>query len=410
MVTRDDLTRHVRDALRNLYDPIHLQRHPLVALLGLGPSPGETAGEALRKLLRETIDMLRPAPSVPASRPEWLGYRLLQLHYVRALSQTDVSEELGISEASFYRYQREAIEAVVSILWERRQLGSLKETAGAGPPADAPASKVREEAERLAAETPTQLVDMAGLLAGVRETIGPLAELQAVDLSWDLPPSLPAVYGHPPVLRQVFLGLLAEGVRICAGRSLSMRVAVQGDNILCQIRGQTDSPNQSGTKQGASLATSQELLSMYQGQLWSQGDSSGDLYLAFTLPISKPKTILVVDDDPGAVGLYRRTLERDQHILLEARSVEQAEARLTLDRPDLVLLDVMMPDQDGWAFLQRLKSNPATRDIPTIICSVVEQPRLAQALGAAEVLTKPIKPEELLQTVRKCLDLASRRG
>ena len=87
MIRRDMFVREVKDALVNLYDPIHLQTHPLVELLALQSSPGETAGESLRKLLWSTIESLRPAVSIPLMRPEWLNYRLLWLHYVQSFSQ-----------------------------------------------------------------------------------------------------------------------------------------------------------------------------------------------------------------------------------------------------------------------------------------------------------------------------------
>jgi adenylate cyclase len=60
---------------------------------------------------------------------------------------------------------------------------------------------------------------------------------------------------------------------------------------------------------------------------------------------------------------------------------------------------VMMPERDGWDLLQALRHNPATYDIPVIICSVLRQHELALALGAAAYLSKPISEHSLLQAL-----------
>ena len=75
-----------------------------------------------------------------------------------------------------------------------------------------------------------------------------------------------------------------------------------------------------------------------------------------------------------------------------------------------MLLDVLMPQEDGWDILQSLKTLPETASIPVVICSVLSQPHLALALGAAEVLRKPISEETLLATVKKVLALEDTVG
>ena len=65
-------------------------------------------------------------------------------------------------------------------------------------------------------------------------------------------------------------------------------------------------------------------------------------------------------------------------------------------RPLAIVLDLMMPGQDGWEILQNLKADAATADIPVIVCSVLAQESLAQALGADAYLRKPVSREQLL--------------
>ena len=69
--------------------------------------------------------------------------------------------------------------------------------------------------------------------------------------------------------------------------------------------------------------------------------------------------------------------------------------------PAAIVLDVMMPDVDGWEVLQTLRTQPETRGIPVIICSVFDDPELAAALGASHFLSKPVSREALLAALRQ---------
>ena len=82
---------------------------------------------------------------------------------------------------------------------------------------------------------------------------------------------------------------------------------------------------------------------------------------------------------------------------------QQLDDELAKASPDVILLDVLMPQLDGWDILQQLKTRPETQHVPVVICSVLSQPRLAVALGAADVLRKPISAEALLTTIRRLL-------
>jgi CheY-like chemotaxis protein len=93
-----------------------------------------------------------------------------------------------------------------------------------------------------------------------------------------------------------------------------------------------------------------------------------------------------------------------------ARTTAELRVQLGEELPDLVLLDVLMPREDGWDMLNYLKKEPATSNIPVVICSVLSQPSLALSLGAEEVLRKPIQEETLVKTVQRVLDRVSKRG
>ena len=113
-------------------------------------------------------------------------------------------------------------------------------------------------------------------------------------------------------------------------------------------------------------------------------------------------TVLVVDDEPLNVDLLEQELGAAGYKTVSAASGEQAVIVAAKSRPDLILLDVMMPGMDGYAVCQSLKQSEATRDIPVVFLTALtdtfEKVR-AFKLGAVDYVTKPFQPEELLARV-----------
>jgi CheY-like chemotaxis protein len=106
--------------------------------------------------------------------------------------------------------------------------------------------------------------------------------------------------------------------------------------------------------------------------------------------------VLSVDDDTGVINLYRRYLnQRGYRVfgLTDSRRVVDKAKRL---KPYAITLDVMMPRKDGWQVIRELKADPATKDIPVIICSIVGEAERGMSLGAADYLVKPIMEEDLV--------------
>ncbi len=105
--------------------------------------------------------------------------------------------------------------------------------------------------------------------------------------------------------------------------------------------------------------------------------------------------VLVVDDEPTVVDIISRSLVKEG---CQVRSAGNGRDALALARelqPRLITLDVMMPSMDGWSVLSALKADPATRDIPVVMISIVDDRQLGFALGAADYLTKPIDRGQL---------------
>ena len=117
--------------------------------------------------------------------------------------------------------------------------------------------------------------------------------------------------------------------------------------------------------------------------------------------------ILVVDDEPSIVRLVKATLAAKGYDIAEAFDGQEALVQVKLHRPDLILLDIMMPRMDGNEVRKRLLADPATCDIPVIHLSAVgdfEKQHQALAEGVTDYIVKPFSPADLAERVASMLD------
>ena len=120
------------------------------------------------------------------------------------------------------------------------------------------------------------------------------------------------------------------------------------------------------------------------------------------------KSVLVVDDDEGVRELLSFELKPHGVRVLQAADGEQGVRIAVGEKPDAILLDVLMPRVDGWQVLRTLKENPETRDIPVVILSVVENRAFGVSLGAFDHLVKPVDRTALLLTLARAGALATK--
>ncbi len=116
--------------------------------------------------------------------------------------------------------------------------------------------------------------------------------------------------------------------------------------------------------------------------------------------------ILLVDDEPEMRFITRRMLEKAGHSVVEACSGEECLARLEEELPDLILLDVMMPGDDGWEVCRKIKARERTRSIPVVMFTVrTEEEDIEESAtsGADAHINKPFEREELLGVIDRIL-------
>lgn len=114
-------------------------------------------------------------------------------------------------------------------------------------------------------------------------------------------------------------------------------------------------------------------------------------------------TILVVEDTLTQAELIAGALRDAGYTVIVANSSEDAKAKIAQQKPNLLILDVVLPGESGFEFCRELKENADTKDIPVVMCSTKsgEMDKFwGMKQGAAAYLTKPVDTEELLRTVK----------
>ncbi|MCL4545086.1 MAG: response regulator [Chloroflexi bacterium] len=366
----DVLDQLVRDALAHLFDPAALEHHELGRVLL--PGTHLSAG-ALRQLLLTAIERLHPPALAPSGSPAWRHYQALHLRYINGLSPAEVASTLALSERQARREHHEAISALVALLLE-------------SPSPSPPAHAGRLEAINEDAPPPC---DLGLLLEGVATTVQPLLAQRGAELVAEPFPHGTAVCCSRVLLRQSLLALIIEASnRGCCHFRLAASSAGADVTITLAITGagEVASPTFSPPLDPAVILTRRRTES---GGVWQ-----------ITVPRAHP-LVLLVDDDPDFARLFQRCLTNAPYRTVAASTPEAALRLATTERPQCIVLDVLLPSFDGWELLQQLQSSGDTARIPVVICSALADPALASALGAAACLPKPVSPRSLLTTVAK---------
>ncbi|MBX3012813.1 MAG: response regulator [Caldilineaceae bacterium] len=146
------------------------------------------------------------------------------------------------------------------------------------------------------------------------------------------------------------------------------------------------------------LTIAQQLCALCAGILTLpfSAPSAQELRIQLQLPLFKRIPLLAVDDNDDTRQLLQRYLANSPYHLISIADPHETLAVAEKYHPHLILLDVMLPDIDGWELLGRLRQHPITEQVPIIICTILPQQPLALALGATAFLRKPVTQQALL--------------
>lgn len=407
MVDRETFADYVAQALARIHDRPYLQGHALGRLL----CDAETArGEALQRALRDGIEALKPDMITPEHSPAWRRYRHLILRYIEGSSHPATARELLVSVRQAHRDHAEAVALLTEVLWGRYcSLHTRRHSADGESDRSKLTSNAALDAElfKLATQRPSLTTDVLPVVRGVSTTVGPLVAMHGASLDTLVPDSLPAVYVAPVVLRQILLGLLTWSVECYSGASIVLRAVTAGGHVEVAITIQQGSASRKPMERpdlprsGTLLDISRRLAEMQGATIQVDHSSDPAVEIVLTLPVPRTTAVLVVDDNPDVGRLFRRYLRAGAYSVTQATTAAHA-LRLVHDAaPDVVIMDVLMPSEDGWQVLQQMKANPATRDVPVIVCSVMPERSLAEALGAVDFLEKPVQEAALIAALER---------
>jgi CheY-like chemotaxis protein len=416
-VPRAEFDQWVRSALNHLYDVPYLQAHPLTRIVATDDNHSGRSRQ-LREALLWAIDAMRPLPGVQQGTAIWRGFRLLQLRYIEGLTPTETMAELAISRSQFYKEQARMVDAVVNMLWQR--YGARPEIDSPQPeltPLEQPEQPItrqeaaRSELERLAGHSHPRPVDLGEVLLNLKPLLGSLTKVRNAELRYILPHVLWINYADRVMARQAVLSVLTYALDLSPYGQVEVSSRCDAAGVGLAVRAVKAPPGYTllelPVREGVGLAVAQQLMKAMQGALTFGDAASGEWHAELIWQAADTPVVFVVDDNEAFVRLVSRFLAGCRCRVVGVTSVAQAKEFLRATPVDVILSDVMMPDEDGWEFLAFAKSTPQTAAVPFVVCSVLHEPQLAKALGAAACLTKPLTPEALLGVLARWIEAPS---
>jgi CheY-like chemotaxis protein len=399
MLTKDTLIDLLRDNLSHLYDTGYLRQSRLGAMLGVANR--SDVASALRERLVRAVEALKPADEVPSQSRDWRLYDALFYAYVQQLDQRIVADQLGLSVRHLRREQRAALKILADRLWAEiesepepdRDQEAATEPAGGG--------RLSEEMTWLTdlpAETPTEL---AKTLEGAIALISPLAEQNQVTIERQRVETVPRLAVHPVALNQMLLNLLSIAVSQLENETVEVSARAREWCVDLRIQGGSRHLDVDALPADdlTSFQVTDELAEMSGGCVqWLDGHQGFGIRL--TLPALNQLSVLAIDDNVDTLQLMERYTAGTQYRLVGCRDPERILLLVEMHTPQIIILDVMMPQIDGWKILGMLREHPTTEGLPVVICTVLTQERLARSLGAADYLRKPFTRHDLLTVLK----------
>ncbi|HMX76108.1 MAG TPA: GAF domain-containing protein [Anaerolineales bacterium] len=261
--------------------------------------------------------------------------------------------------------------------------------------------------------------------------------------------NLPLIFSDQDKIKQIILNLLSNAAKFTHKGSVTISTRYAESNFMVDVTDtgigmseealgrifeEFQQADSSTTRQyggtGLGLAISRNLARLLGGDLTVTSEQGKGSVFTLSLPIqyqsevspasssdpqtgstqkteprlkvtSTKKRVLVIDDDPDAVYLLQETLNTNEFEVVGARSGMDGHRLARQLMPDAILLDILIPDKDGWQVLHDLKVDERTANIPVILLTIVDKKALGFRLGASAYLLKPLNPREVIDTLSR---------
>ncbi|HAK87763.1 MAG: hypothetical protein A2X55_09580 [Nitrospirae bacterium GWB2_47_37] len=296
-----------------------------------------------------------------------------------------------------------------------------------------------------------EAISIPEIIDRVTTATGTLFEQKGLKLIKDVEEGLPEVSGDRDRFIQVIINLISNAVKFTDKGAVTVKARkVQDDfdgveisvidtgvgiakedydNVFEKFKQVGDTLTDKPTGTGLGLPICKQIIERHGGRLWVESELGKGSAFSFTIPTGKReavfskvtdidalmgqlrehvttavpsdeymgKTILVVDDDANIRKLLKQDFEAAGYRVRETSNGIEAINYLKLERADLIIMDVMMPEMNGFDAAAIIKNTPLTRDIPIIILSIVEDVERGYRLGVDRYFTKPVNTEELIK-------------
>jgi CheY-like chemotaxis protein len=387
----------VQQVLDHLYDFPYLQRHPLAQQVQDGHElSSDIAGQRLRRELVTAIESLNPGPGVGFRSAVARSYGMLQLHYVEGLTVLESAQKLCISARQAHRELRRGEESIAELLRAHLRPPAMHQEE------DEQGVSVQAEIARLGNQV--HATDVCALLVHAKKTVEKLAASVSVSLNLYLPPYPVLVSAEPIAAQQLIVSMLSHMVRQARPGELEIDLRIS-ENGVCLSAAYAEQLALDGNRELSPVVW--QLATQLGWQIIAR-ERKAEAALEDTdcpeYTICMPglhHTVLVIDDNEGLIVLVERYLSTQICRVIKAGNGPDG-LQLAQDlTPDAIILDIMLPKIDGWEVLQRLRADARTMNIPVIVCSVMNEPELAESLGASLVLPKPVSRDTLIGALHK---------
>ncbi len=391
----EDFVEQVKQVLSHLYDFSYLQQHPLAQRLSAAQAGnGGTSGQRLRREIIAAIEALNPGSDVAFHSPHARYYNLLNLRYLESMSIPEAAQELAISMRQTHRDLRRAEENIAAILWDRCQAGRSPSANDEDIP-EPQASSLQSEMSLLKPSPyPT---DIGALIHYARKATEQLAALYGVTLHVEMPVEPVTISTDPGMAQQVLINIMSKAIQHAHQGPLYATLKRDEQGLYFALR------YVAGPHTGNMIASSTINTALTDRLGWTiqQENLPGGMQCVLLRLNTDDRILLLVDDNEALTKLLDRFLAGSGFQVVGVQSGQEG-LRLAQElRPDLIILDVMIPEMNGWELLQRLRTHPATAQTPIVVCSVFNDPELAYSLGAAHFLAKPVQQADLLAALRE---------